>query len=246
MSNCHPNAVEPDQKELSALAHRLFSSNPDIDILRAYFDAAKQTRNFNHAKQTFEALQKRYPANHNIRSLFIVICLQQNDLSAAMDAIETLVAFSKPDDDLIDSSLSVRHKIGPREINQNRTDGPTLSVCMVVKNEQASLGPCLNAVKAIANEIVVVDTGSVDRSPDIARIFGARVFSFDWKDDFSAARNYALQNARADWVLILDADEIIAGRDLIVLKNRIQSCRSRQVAFSISVNKGKASFWGLI
>jgi glycosyltransferase involved in cell wall biosynthesis len=221
------------QSDLTVLGRRLFCSDPDIENLRTYYNAAKEAGKLYQAKQTLEALQKRHPGDHNIRSLFIAACLEQKELPAAMEAIETLVAFSKPGDGLIESSLSVRNRIGPRGINQVNTNAPTLSVCMVVKNEQVTLGPCLNAVKSIADEIIVVDTGSTDRTPDIAGIFGARVFSFDWKDDFSAARNYSLEKATGDWILILDADEIIAREDLIHAKHAIQSCKNRPTAFSM-------------
>jgi glycosyltransferase involved in cell wall biosynthesis/tetratricopeptide (TPR) repeat protein len=82
-----------------------------------------------------------------------------------------------------------------------------LSVCLIVKNEERFLAPCLQSIQSIANEIIVVDTGSTDRTIEIAREFGAQVHSFVWCDDFSAARNAALQHATGDWVLMLDADE---------------------------------------
>jgi glycosyltransferase involved in cell wall biosynthesis len=230
-----PKQSDTDQikPDLAALGRSLFCSDPDIESLRAYYAAAKKDDKLNQAKQTLEALQKHHPGDHNIRSMFIAACLEQKDLPAAMEAIETLVAFSRPDDGLIDSSLSVRNQIGPCGITQNDTNVPALSVCMVVRNEQAILGPCLNAIKSIADEIIVVDTGSTDRTPDIARIFGARVFSLSWNDDFSAARNYALKKATGDWILVLDADEIIARADLIHVRHAIDSCKNRPTAFSM-------------
>lgn len=82
-----------------------------------------------------------------------------------------------------------------------------LSVCLIVKNEERFLGQCLASVKGLADQIVVVDTGSTDRTVAIAREHGAEVYPFTWCDDFSAARNAALQHATGDWVLSLDADE---------------------------------------
>ena len=84
---------------------------------------------------------------------------------------------------------------------------PRLTVCVITKNEERFIERCLESVKSIANQIVVVDTGSTDRTVEIARSFGAEVHQFEWCDDFSAARNAALEHARGDWVLILDADE---------------------------------------
>ena len=91
--------------------------------------------------------------------------------------------------------------------------GPTLSLCMIARNEEAYLQRCLASVRALVDEIVFVDTGSTDRTVAIAESFGARVFHLPWPDDFSVARNYALERATGDWILSLDADESIATRD---------------------------------
>ena len=82
-----------------------------------------------------------------------------------------------------------------------------LSVCLIVKNEEKFLAACLKSVRGFATQIVVVDTGSTDRTVEIAREFGAEIYSFAWCDDFAAARNAALEHATGDWVLMLDADE---------------------------------------
>ncbi len=84
---------------------------------------------------------------------------------------------------------------------------PRLSVYLIVRNEEAFLSRCLASVKPIADQIVVLDTGSTDRTVQIAREFGAEVHDFEWCDDFSAARNAAMEHVRGDWVLALDADE---------------------------------------
>jgi glycosyltransferase involved in cell wall biosynthesis len=88
-------------------------------------------------------------------------------------------------------------------------------------------------VKALADEMIVVDTGSADRTSDVATVFGARVFTYAWKDDFSAARNYSLEQARGDWILILDADEMIASRDHAFLKDQIAQYRDKPAALSL-------------
>lgn len=78
---------------------------------------------------------------------------------------------------------------------------------MIVKNEEKFLAGCLESVKDLVDEMVIVDTGSSDRTLDIARSFGARVYSMEWSFDFSKARNEALKHCRGEWVLWLDADE---------------------------------------
>ncbi|MCL1908648.1 MAG: glycosyltransferase [Holophagaceae bacterium] len=84
-----------------------------------------------------------------------------------------------------------------------------ISLAMIVKNEGATLGHCLESVRPIVDEMVIVDTGSTDKTIEIARSFGARVYHFDWCDDFAAARNESLKYCTGEWILILDADEAI-------------------------------------
>lgn len=84
-----------------------------------------------------------------------------------------------------------------------------VTACLIVRDEEEFLGDCLDSILAITRDVVVIDTGSVDRTADMARNRGCRVFAYEWRDDFSAARNYALQRAEGDWILSLDADERI-------------------------------------
>lgn len=86
---------------------------------------------------------------------------------------------------------------------------PDLSVCLIVRDEEEHLPRCLRSVAEIADELVVVDTGSRDGTPAIARSFGARVSRFPWTGSFGAARNAALARATGRWILFLDADEEI-------------------------------------
>jgi GT2 family glycosyltransferase/glycosyltransferase involved in cell wall biosynthesis/Tfp pilus assembly protein PilF len=96
-----------------------------------------------------------------------------------------------------------------------------LTVCLIVKNEERFLGRCLESIRSVADQIVVVDTGSTDWTKDIAARFGAEVYAFEWCDDFSAARNAALAHTRGDWVLILDADEELRADSLETLKQEM-------------------------
>ncbi|MBO3460205.1 tetratricopeptide repeat protein [Aetokthonos hydrillicola Thurmond2011] len=92
---------------------------------------------------------------------------------------------------------------------------------MIVKNEAVALPQCLSSVQNVVDEIVVLDTGSSDRTPVIAKQFGAKVHHFQWCDDFSAARNEALKYVTGDWVLVLDADETLSSKIVPDLQDAI-------------------------
>lgn len=100
-----------------------------------------------------------------------------------------------------------------------------LSLCMIVKNEELALPSCLDSVKGVVDEMVVLDTGSNDRTRDIAREFGAKVYTFEWCNDFSKARNQALKYVQGKWVLVLDADEKLVPEIVPTLKQAIRQRR---------------------
>ncbi|KJH71905.1 glycosyltransferase [Aliterella atlantica] len=98
-----------------------------------------------------------------------------------------------------------------------------LSLCAIAKNEEATLPKCLSSVRGVVDEIVLLDTGSSDRTIEVAQNFGARVYTYQWCNDFSAARNEALKYVQGDWVLVLDADEVLVPEIVPSLKQAINS-----------------------
>jgi tetratricopeptide (TPR) repeat protein len=88
---------------------------------------------------------------------------------------------------------------------------PRVTLCMIARNEERFLAECLTRARAAVDEIVLVDTGSTDRTVAIAESFGAKVLHSPWADDFSAPRNIGLRAATGDWILVLDADEFLQG-----------------------------------
>ena len=99
----------------------------------------------------------------------------------------------------------------------------TLSVCMIVKNEEQYLDSCLSAISNKVDEIILVDTGSSDNTLDIAKKYGVNIFEIEWINDFSYARNISLQHASKDWILVLDADEMIPEEELQKIYHLIQT-----------------------
>ena len=90
-----------------------------------------------------------------------------------------------------------------------RHNRPTLELSMIVKNGAAGLARCLESVEGVVDRIVVGDTGSTDDTLNIAQRYGADVFSVPWENDFSRARNCVLSRGQCDWILVLDADEML-------------------------------------
>lgn len=92
---------------------------------------------------------------------------------------------------------------------RKRKDKYTLSVCMIVKDEERNITDCLESIKDVADEIIVVDTGSTDKTKEVVSKYTSDIYDFNWVDDFSAARNYSLSKATGDFILWLDADDVV-------------------------------------
>ena len=86
---------------------------------------------------------------------------------------------------------------------------PTLSLCMIVKNEEAVIARCLDCVKDIVDEIIIVDTGSTDKTVEIVSKYTDKIYHFEWIKDFSAARNFSFSKATKEYIMWLDADDIL-------------------------------------
>ena len=100
--------------------------------------------------------------------------------------------------------------------------GIPVSVCMIAKNEEQYIEQCLRRLLRYNMEIIVVDTGSTDRTKEIAARYTDKLFEFEWCDDFSAARNFAVSKASNNWVLILDCDEYVQEIDVAKLRTCMQ------------------------
>jgi hypothetical protein len=110
---------------------------------------------------------------------------------------------------------------------------PHLTLAMIVRNEKAYLSRCLLSVKNLADEIIVVDTGSVDATKQIALDAGAKIVDFPWCDDFSAARNAGLEVATGRWILVLDADEYLPESSVSSIREIITSDSHPNRAFHL-------------
>jgi glycosyltransferase involved in cell wall biosynthesis len=235
------------QGHISIVEEGLRKGSVNIDALHALYSESIASRRITLAREFFDRIQPYFPNEPEIQKLYVALCIHQEDYWTAMGTIEKMVASCSPDDGLIDAALAVRRKLGPTTLTASHHKRDTISLCMIVKNEIAGIGACLNGVKKIADEIIVVDTGSSDRTGDVARIFGAQVFSYTWCDDFAAARNFSLEQASGDWILVLDADEIIASRDHDIIRAMITRHQAGPTGFFIEtrnyINVANAVDW---
>jgi len=116
--------------------------------------------------------------------------------------------------------------------------GILLSACMIVKNEESNLERCLKSIKELVDEIVVVDTGSTDKTIEIAHRYGARVYHHEWQNDFSFHRNQAMDYAIGKWVMTVDADEEIfteKGKTWKDVRTFLEKIDGRYIASAITV-----------
>ena len=209
---------------------RLSPSLPDAGTL--YYSAARSLDLLDEAREDFAEGLRFYPQNKNLLFLYIDILISGGRHPEAMRKIEDALVSFGPDEGLIGAAKAVRDEIGPLQIEKPGQRG-TVSLCMIVKNEERHLAHCLKSVRDIVDEMIIVDTGSTDKTKDIAEIFGAKVFDFPWTGDFSAARNESLAHATGEWVFIMDADEVISPLDYNEFKALVRKKTKKQVAYSI-------------
>lgn len=148
------------------------------------------------------------PGSKAVAALHVLTAVDHGErLSAAENYIRTFGV----DPELLEIGLSARRIVGHHKMPSYNI--PAISLCMIVKNEEHHLPHCLSSCRPLVSQIVVVDTGSNDRSCQIAELFGAQLLHHQWQGDFSAARNLAIDAATGDWIFVMDADERFSMRD---------------------------------
>jgi GT2 family glycosyltransferase/Tfp pilus assembly protein PilF len=204
---------------------------PDVSSL--YYSVVSSLGIFSDAEADYREASQLYPNNKNLAFLSIDILIRQAKFAEALIQIQDVLASYGLDDGIMNAALAVREKIGPLQIEKSSKKG-TLSLCMIVKNEEKYLVQCLKSIRDIVDEIIMVDTGSTDKTMDIAKVFGAKLFDFPWTGDFAAARNHSLEQATGNWILILDGDEVLSPLDFKEFKEIIHKKSSSPAAYSIA------------
>jgi GT2 family glycosyltransferase/predicted Zn-dependent protease len=141
---------------------------------------------------------------------------------------EHAAGYRSPSTGIRDQESVVREKSAgaPRTSRKMR-----VSLCMIVKNEEANLPACLESAADLVDEMIVVDTGSADRTKEVAARFGTRVYDFTWVDSFAAARNESLRHATGDWAFWLDADDCLDADNRRRLRELFAGLRDENVAY---------------
>ncbi len=181
---------------------------------------------------------------------------EQSDYSPCLLAIPPEDIFRAFEDALARAGQGTNHAAaGEKKMEKKKKKraaetvrkGPHLSACMMVKNEEALLPQCLESIRDVADEIVIVDTGSTDRTVAIAESFGARVYHHPWENDFSKHRNQSLSYATGDWILIIDADEKLDDASIPLVRRALRESPSPMIAVMVRsfTEKGQHTGGGL-
>ena len=201
------------------------------NVATTYHLAISKAGHYERAKPLFEDVVLHHPDFRKGRFMLIDILIRLEAYQEALNQIEAVMVRFGADPQFIEAAKKIHDKVGPMTIEKGKH--PSLSLCMIVKNEEKYLPRCLESLKPMVDEMIVVDTGSVDATCDIAEIFGAKLFDFQWQDDFAAARNFSLKQASGDWILVMDADEVIAIQDHKTIHELISRSKSKRCAFMI-------------
>lgn len=111
------------------------------------------------------------------------------------------------------------------------------SICLIAKNEEKRIERCLSAASKLDAEIVLVDTGSTDRTKELASKYTDKIYDFEWCNDFSAARNFSISKASNDWILVLDCDEYVESFDISTLLSFMTSTQQHNVGLLLRRNE---------
>ena len=226
--------AEKQQAEALDWFEKGFERTPtDTDIRHGYYTAIKTLGVTETILKVCEKAARTHPLNKKLQYMYIEFLLGLEHWDRAMSSTEAVMAAFGIDEGLLGAALAVRKKIGPMQIDPSAASHATVSLCMIVKDEAEHLARCLESVKPVVDEIIVVDTGSADHTPNIAKAYGAKVSFIDWTWDFAAARNHAISQASGAFIFILDADEMLSPLDYKAFKAVVREAASSTAAYSI-------------
>ncbi len=224
----HDLAIQPGQKYVERLdnathAHaNEFTREPSYGarLLVWLGNAYRAGGRDQEARETFCLAINKIPDN---QTAYVALALMQKSTGDVAAANETISNGFDACHDATELKM-IQKSIEPR---------PTISACMIVRNEESMITACLESVRDWVDEIILVDTGSSDRTTEIAAEYGAKIFNQKWQDDFSFHRNYSIAQASSEWILVIDADERIPQEDVDSIREAIGNSQNSLVSITI-------------
>jgi GT2 family glycosyltransferase/Flp pilus assembly protein TadD/cytidylate kinase/SAM-dependent methyltransferase len=203
------------------------------DNVTAYHSAILEISEFERAENVFREAKTLYPQNRRISFLLIDILIRQEKYELAVREIrEAMITFGLSDG-ILSAAQAVLDKL-KAQVTAKVRKKPALSLCMIVKDKEDCLAKCLMSIMPVVDEIIIVDTGSTDRTKEIAKVFGGKIYDFMWRDDFSEARNFSLSKAAGEWIFVLDAHEVISQSDCKRLARIVKNDVDRPAAYTVA------------
>jgi GT2 family glycosyltransferase/tetratricopeptide (TPR) repeat protein len=172
-----------------------------------------------------------HPHSRILARLHAELASCAGDDQRVVAAAERFVEVFGPDERVLELGVAARRVLGSWRLSAPR--GRSVSLCMIVRDEERHIVRCLASCRPLVHEMVVVDTGSQDHTASLAELMGARLVHHPWRDDFAEARNVSLAAATGDWILVLDGDEALSARDYQIFQN-ILAETAHPVAFSLT------------
>ncbi len=179
-----------------------------------------EKKEFDNAIKQFKQAIKTDHGNHLPYLNMAKLHYHQKENEAAIAAIKEGLTFCRQIDEL-------------KMLKQTVENYRTVSACMIVKNEEELLEDCLKSIRSWVDEIIIVDTGSTDKTIEIAESYGAKIYHQQWEGNFSKHRNYSLEQATSDWIFIIDADERLCEEDIPKLQGLINSDEHSIVSINV-------------
>ena len=179
-----------------------------------------EKKEFDNAIEQFKKAIKADHGNHLPYLNLAKLHYHRKENEAAIAAIKEGLTFCRQIDEL-------------KMLKQTVENYRTVSACMIVKNEEELLEDCLKSIRSWVDEIIIVDTGSTDKTIEIAESYGAKIYHQEWEGNFSKARNYSLEQATSDWIFVIDADERLCEEDIPKLQALINSDNHSIVSINV-------------
>ncbi len=219
------NHIKETDKGIGVVKEGIEKGYKDVNLHNILGVLYTEAREWNKAEDVYNYVLQNYGESAEVYSNLGVLYEKMGRQDEARRFYQKAVDFN-PQHNIASNNISALEK------RYSQKPG-TISLCMIVKDEEDCLARCLESVKDAVDEIIVVDTGSTDGSVEIAKKYGAKVYHHPWEGDFSKARNHSIGYAACDWILYLDADEELFREDILKLKEVTKEKNYNGVSFLI-------------